>query len=302
MRGVARFRASLVHLATLRVASLVVPRERRAEWLAEWRTELWYAARECRCRPAVRRIGCSPLTAFCLGSYRDALWLRRNTPPPEEPAKRWLESPMQCIGLLVALAALSVAAALFLWPQTHNLTPSVDIQESFAAFRYVLIFGCSILPAFTSLSLGEVSGYAKGISCVGGFRRWIFLFAKIVLILVMVYCGSLIFTYSDVPAALRLLDLHVTILGCTFALRWALNDQRHRCPECLRLLAQPVWVGDRSRYFLEWNCTELVCPRAHGLMYVPERPASWFSTQRWLRLDSSWNVLLPAHSRLNHLS
>lgn len=302
MKSTAASPSTSAHLAILRAASLLVHRESRAEWLAEWRAELWYVSRECRCRTAVRRIGLSPLTAFCLGSLKDALWLRRNTSPLERPAKRWLESPIRCIGFLAALAASSTAVALFLWPETHNSVPAVDIHESFAAFKYVLIFGCSILPAFTSLSLGEVRGNDKGISWGGRLGRWMFLSAKFILILVILYCGSLISTYSDVPATLRLLDLDVTLWGCTFALRWALNDQRHRCPVCLRLLAQPVWVGDRSRYFLEWHCMELVCPRAHGLMYVPERPASWFSTQRWLCLDPSWRCLSQVDSTPPHFS
>ena len=57
-----------LHLAILRIVSLIVPRPERAEWLAEWRSELWYV-RAARHREA---------TAFCLGAFPDALWLRRN--------------------------------------------------------------------------------------------------------------------------------------------------------------------------------------------------------------------------------
>ncbi len=49
----------------LHVASLLAPSDQRAEWLEEWRSELWYVPR----RGATR---------FCLGAFRDALWLRRN--------------------------------------------------------------------------------------------------------------------------------------------------------------------------------------------------------------------------------
>jgi hypothetical protein len=100
-------------------------------------------------------------------------------------------------------------------------------------------------------------------------------------------------TYDSVPVpdGLGALLLQSLLWGCVFACRWAFNDQRRRCPVCLRLLTSPVWVGDRSRYFLEWNCTELLCPRGHGLLYVPESPTSWFATQRWLSLDPSWGGL-----------
>lgn len=51
-----------LHTAILRNAALLVPASARAEWLAEWSAELWYVDRDA--------------TAFCLGSFRDALSLR----------------------------------------------------------------------------------------------------------------------------------------------------------------------------------------------------------------------------------
>ena len=57
-----------LHLAILRSASLLVPGPHRAEWFAEWTAELWHVNRGA--------------TAFCLGAFRDAFWLRRNTPTP----------------------------------------------------------------------------------------------------------------------------------------------------------------------------------------------------------------------------
>ena len=62
-------------------------------------------------------------------------------------------------------------------------------------------------------------------------------------------------------------------------------------PVCLRLLTNPARVGQPSRNFLAWNGTELMCSRGHGLLHVPEIATSWFSTQRWLYLDPSWNGL-----------
>jgi hypothetical protein len=44
---------------------------------------------------------------------------------------------------------------------------------------------------------------------------------------------------------------------------------------------------------LEWNGTELMCLKGHGLLHVPDSPAIWFSKQRWLCLDPSWSVLFP---------
>ena len=131
-----------VHLVILRAAGLLAPGESRAEWLAEWQAELWYASKECRPELVGGKVGYSPLTAFCLGSFKDALWLRRNAARAKEPAKRWLESPKQCVAFLATLAFVSVLTASLLWPGSHGSMPSVDIQGSFVAFKFLLTFGC----------------------------------------------------------------------------------------------------------------------------------------------------------------
>ena len=86
-------------------------------------------------------------------------------------------------------------------------------------------------------------------------------------------------------------QLIVTFATALAGLRWLLRDQRRRCPVCLQLLRNPVRVGQPSRNFLAWNGTELICVVGHGFLHVPELPTSWFSTQRWLYLDSSWKSI-----------
>ena len=288
MRAVMVARPSVTHLAILHAASLLVPGESRADWLAEWRAELWYISRKCSCDTTCVTVDRGYLIAFCVGSFKDALWLRRNMPHSEELATRRLESPKRCICLLSALAILSGAIASLLWlktPATGSWS-SFDSQCLFA-FLFIFLFSLPILPAITSLSLGELRGHNKVPSWKPRLRRWTFLSAKVALILVMLFCGVSIIGCGGIPFIPRVLQIDALVGSHIFALRWALNDQRERCPVCLRLLTRPVWVGDRSKYFLEWNCIELVCPRSHGLMYIPERPASWFSTQRWLNLDPS---------------
>jgi hypothetical protein len=76
----------------------------------------------------------------------------------------------------------------------------------------------------------------------------------------------------------------ITFWASYLSTRWALADQRARCPVCLRRLAHPVRMGNASRILLEWNGTELICTRGHGLLHVPDSPAIWFSKQRWLRM------------------
>jgi len=211
------------HLAILRAASWLAPRAQRAEWVAEWRSELWYVAQAGGGR-----------LAFCLGAFRDACWLRRNSPSPPGTMLRF-ESPWRCALFLAALAALSVLGA-----------PSGAGRAPLAAHLGVLLIALSILPATTSLSLGEC---APRDACL---RRWLFLGIKLALLVPIVFFGSF--------AAGRFLSTtglqaQALLVGYVFAFRWALIDQRARCPICLRLLANPTRIGEPSHVFLAWYGT-----------------------------------------------
>jgi hypothetical protein len=127
-----------LHLAILRSAALVVPGPQRAEWFAEWRAELWYVKQ-------------SP-TIFCLGAFRDAFWLRRNSPRPNASHTFGFDSPLRCVLFLTVLAEVSLFFAFRLplpramllpspYRDAHNLVmispdghfadqvPTVSIQE-----------------------------------------------------------------------------------------------------------------------------------------------------------------------------
>jgi hypothetical protein len=124
-----------VHLAILRSAALLVREHERAEWLAEWRSELWHASHE----PHGTNV-----TAFCLGALRDAFWLRRNSrlprsygvlhldvPAPPATSQTFpaggvplLASPTRCLALLSAMAILAVSIALLLPTSRRLLLPS----------------------------------------------------------------------------------------------------------------------------------------------------------------------------------
>lgn len=150
-------------------------------------------------------------------------------------------------------------------------------------FLVSLLFLAATMP----LALGEYP--ANRYSPAGPMRRcrWVFLAVKIALLLVMVCCGSL-----DLASITSLIILPYSLLvGLILALRWALIDQRRRCPVCLRLLSNPTRIGGPSQTFLEWYGTELICAQGHGLLYVPEIPTSCYSTQRWQYLDPSWSGL-----------
>jgi hypothetical protein len=252
-----------IHLAILRSAAWLVPGEQRAEWLAEWNAELWYVR------------GCSKpqTTGFCLGAFQDALWLRRNSPPNAQPWLR-LQSPVQCLGFLGIAAAACVLLALRYHPPGWPL----PIGQLLLTMLVVALESLPALPAITSLRLGEYPVNRYG-------WRWVFLAGKIALVPPIVFFGALAL-WPILKGGIGICMVVMPVL----AFRWALNDQRQRCPRCLRLLESPTRIGQPSHTFLEWHGTELVCRKGHGLLHVPETPTNSLPTQRWLHLDRSWSV------------
>jgi len=242
------------HGAILLGAAVLRPCEGREEWLREWRAELWYVDRG--------------RTRFCFGAYRDALWLRQNA-----VRRPWLDSPFACLVALLGLVAISGAIAL-------NEPVSAPVPGALGPFRSFLAivgYACVIMPSTTRFSLGEYPANGRA------FRRWVFLAAKLLLVLALFYFGAMTSTRLRHAAGSGILFL---LWNCIFAFRWILADQRRRCPVCLHLLSHPVHVGQASRIFLGWDGTEFLCRKGHGLLHVPQTPTSWYGTQRWLSLDS----------------
>jgi hypothetical protein len=170
------------------------------------------------------------------------------------------------------------------------------IQEPLSIFSFALLLACLALPATTSLPLGEYTAHSSHVPWTTRVRRWAFLSAKFILIVPIVYFGSLDLAYSSSSMSVgtsELLEVFSSFWALLLAFRWALRDQRRRCPVCLCTLTNPARVGQFSRNFLAWNGTELVCLSGHGLLHVPDIPTSWFSNQRWLYLDPSWSALFP---------
>jgi hypothetical protein len=167
-------------------------------------------------------------------------------------------------------------------------------NSSTGIFIFAIIIAFLALPATTSLPLGEYRIGSRKLSWPTRLRRWTFLAGKLALLLPIVYLVSIDLAHLR-PAFDRETSDYIQLISsfsiCLFGLRWALRDQRQRCPVCLGKLTHPARVGQPSRSFLAWNGTELICIGGHGLLHVPEMPTSWFSTQRWLYLDPSWDVL-----------
>ena len=316
-----------LHLAILQTAALLVPAPDRAEWLAEWRAELWYVNRRA--------------TAFCLGSICDAFWMNRNTSAPRPP--RWfsLEAPVKCVMFLAGLTALSFllafaspgdnpapplrdgesqsvapapAARDFSPPSppelesslpnrlAHRSTASVpnrpgepdtetqrDGDQDFpmACFGLGLV-SLAVLSSVRPLRLGEYPVNRYAPAAPFRLLRWVFLAVKMALVVAMAVCGAGALAPIAPP-----LGGWAMLLGLFFGFRWVLIDQRERCPVCLRLLSNPTRIGDPSQSFLGWYGTELLCSRGHGFLYIPGTSTTWCQSQRWQYLDPTWNSLLP---------
>ncbi len=256
-----------LHFAILRCASMLVPSDCRREWLAEWQAELWYVR--------------GRTTPFCFGAFRDAAWLRRNTPRRESRNPFYPKSARRCILFLTALAGASLFFAFRQHGGASLGAPGSPAREHPVFTRLAItLLALVIVRISTPLDLGEYPRTTKG-------SRWFFLGVKIGLLIPIVFCGTVDLTWLMSASQIQPLGL---LLFCILAFRWALKDQRQRCPVCLAVLTHPARIGMASQTFLEWYGTELICEKGHGLLHVPEIPSS-YSRQRWTYLDPSWRVL-----------
>ena len=262
--------ARAFHVAILRNAAILVPAPRRADWLAEWKAELCYIDREA--------------TAFCFGSFRDALWIRCHTAGAIRSMFS-LDSPSRCIFFLATLVALLIVTAL----PSHNLGLPEWSLSGVGQIALGCLYMCLLsLLALTTLArgLGEYPVNPCAPSLIIRIRRWFFLAVKIALVALIFWFAAigLIPIFPGAPSIL--------MFGWIFGFRWALGDQRHRCPVCLHLLSNPIRIGSPAKSILDWYGTELICTRGHGMLYVPGDPTSWCSKQHWQYLDPTWSNLI----------
>lgn len=106
-------------LAMLRCVSWSVPSTQREDWYCEWAGELSHARRACAPAHALSWRAVRTLTSFCLGSFQDAVCLRRME--RTEPIASVLEagSAGTCILWLSAVVALCAVIACHL-PGVRN--------------------------------------------------------------------------------------------------------------------------------------------------------------------------------------
>jgi hypothetical protein len=161
-------------------------------------------------------------------------------------------------------------------------------------FCFAALLAFLSVPAISSVSLEDLTVSVHATSWPRRLCRWGFLAAKIALLLPFARFASLDLAYgrTDLNASYAVyIQLVSAFFICLFGMRWVLSDQRQRCPVCLRRVVHPARVGQFSRTFLAWSGTELMCMGGHSLLHVPSLPTSWFSSQRWMFLDPSWDFL-----------
>ncbi len=176
----------------------------------------------------------------------------------------------------------------------YGVSISHRLRGPFGIFQFALILALLALPAVTSVTLGESNYSSHRPSRRRTLLRWAFLLAKFVLVAAIAYFASLDLAWwnaANYSSLAEFAQLTWSFSICLFGFRWALSDQRQRCPVCLRRVTHPARVGIASRTFLGWNGTEMMCMGGHTLLHVPSLPTSWFSGQRWLYLDTSWEFL-----------
>jgi hypothetical protein len=230
-----------------------------------------------------RIAGVMPLGAWPLPVAIDAWLLDPEQPPddargfvlakaktPPEPGRRW------------SIAAPNHRGG---WDQ-FECAP-LDLEPSVRARIGVIFLSLLLLPLLTSLQLGDYPATAHSPRGATRLFRWCFLGLKLVFLAPSIYWATLIVGALIAPG----LQAHGLFVGYLLGFRWALVDQRRRCPVCLRLLTNPTPIGCSSRIFLEWYGTELICAKGHGLLHVPGIQTSSYSSQRWLYLDPSWTSL-----------
>ena len=175
------------------------------------------------------------------------------------------------------------------WHSLEGASLATRAVTPLLTLALALFLALLALPAATATRLGE---YPRRLARAALCRRWLFLAAKLALSAAAVACFALDLAYA-LPATPRTtsqyLAFALAFAGFLLAFRWALRDQKSRCPICLSILRNPVAVGHPSRFLLAFSGTEWICSTGHGFLHVPALETSWFRAQRWLDADASWH-------------
>ena len=297
---------SILH-ALVRVASWIVPSHVRPEWHARWRSGLkdWWVLVD---RGELISGTSAQIARTIRVAFADAFWLRFN----KGYLDYWLRGP--AFLLVCAATALLLIAAftrgfhitralidIALGRHGVHVLSSEGPAGTLIAYTVPIVFALAAGVVLVAIGRLSVHGY--------GWRYWLFVAAKTTFVMVFVSLmwieGGTAFRrhISDGYARVLVGAVGLTIafifgFGC--ALAWSFDDQRRRCPVCLRLLTMPVTIGSWASV-LEPAITELLCEEGHGRLCLSENESG--QLDRWTALDASWRDLFERKSqdiRLHH--
>ena len=174
--------------------------------------------------------------------------------------------------------------------------------EIYLLFAFVALVGAMAILAFR---LARTSSPNMKVDRSDNYHRWVFFFAKTVLLIAICFVASLegtrdallIFT-GGLPSYAGTISSWLLLVTTVLAVTWSLHDQYRRCRICLKRLEHESYVGVPARLFLDWWGTELVCSQGHGLLHVPEMKASWLEEDQWIQLDESWKSLFESEAKV----
>src|SRR5579863_664552 len=106
----------------IHVASRIVPRRSRPDWLAEWRAELHHAGSSLL-RGDNAPQAAAQLRRWCRGALADALWMRFNREDLSAAFAVWARTRSFCLAALASVVLLIAAASGFLPATRATLLP-----------------------------------------------------------------------------------------------------------------------------------------------------------------------------------
>jgi hypothetical protein len=244
------------------------------------------------------------LKLLCRDALSNACWLRFS----RAGLLRWILGPR----FVMALAAAG-AVVLVLLSRGFQATRSIvraAIYSNIAPMEFIghrhlrydpargdLVVS-ALVPIMMALTIGATL-FAIGRLSLGryGWRYWLFLAVKIAAVIVLVpllWIEGSRWLWNLLTA--EVLRVWVAGIGTTLAFLggfglaviWVFDDQRRRCPECLRRLSRPVTMGSWGSMF-EPVTTEFVCDEGHGALSLAESEIG--EGDRWVSLDASWREL-----------
>ena len=271
----------------LPIASNLIPRAKRSDWVKEWQAEFWYLRHgECNARRQRNRV--VEILSLARGLVADAAWIGMNS---LRESKRG--SAQSCLVQLALSCVACGAVELFYEGSWRSL---LNVFFRYFVGRFMLVALPAIFVALATMPRRPRKcnrGQARVSGMLPDNARWnLFLTVKVGLSLVL---GFLVCVLVSLPVRKALghngdwIDVIVSTIVLTTSLRLALDDQKHRCQRCLRLLREPVRLGPPSYNLLDWNGTELVCADGHGSLQVPEMQGSWCWYDLWVEVDPSWH-------------